>query len=226
MLIVVDMQKDYDVGSNKALYGEVRSPYANPIASIVPAINRLRSSKRWARVVFTYDWLPAAMQRTFCRADSPGAALLDALDVQAGDVHFRKDNDDSFCTEGGVPEASTKCSQLGAVLAALGHSPQEASLVFAGQRFERCMLKTVMHARALGYECTICRGATYAKEEAPDPEWNVPSAEAIQLIMGPAAASEAGAPPAWAKEVHTARKSAGSRLATDYLQAANVRIVE
>ena len=81
VLIVGDMQKDYDIAANMKLYGEVRSPYANKIGGIVPAINQLRSSERWANVIFTLDWLPATMNRTFCLADSPGAALLDELDV-------------------------------------------------------------------------------------------------------------------------------------------------
>ena len=36
VLVIGDMQNDYDIDANVALYGEVRSPYANPIAALVP----------------------------------------------------------------------------------------------------------------------------------------------------------------------------------------------
>jgi nicotinamidase-related amidase len=101
-------------------------------------------------VVWTLDWLPAAMERTFCRAGTPGAALLPALDFrEAEDVLFKKDSDDSFCEVGGLPEERTSCATLGGVLASLGHGPAHSSLTFVGQRFERCMLKSAMHARHL-----------------------------------------------------------------------------
>ena len=108
VLIVIDMQRDYDTNANVKLYGSVRSPYANDIGQFVPAINAIRRARSWDRVVFTLDWLPAAMlsgRTPFCEADSAGAALLDGLDVDASlDVCFRKDSDDSFCDTGGIPE--------------------------------------------------------------------------------------------------------------------------
>ena len=91
---------------------QVRSPYANPISTIVPAINRVRSATRWDRVVFTLDWLPPAMQRTFCLADSAGAGLLADLELSRGGreatgdqdaVFFKKDSDDSFCDVRTIP---------------------------------------------------------------------------------------------------------------------------
>ena len=150
VLVVVDMQQDYDLAANLELYGRVRSPYANDIAPLVPMINRVRNSAAWERVVWTLDWLPAAMERTFCRAGTPGAALLPALDFrEAEDVLFKKDSDDSFCEVGGLPEERTSCATLGGVLASLGHGPAHSSLTFVGQRFERCMLKSALHARHL-----------------------------------------------------------------------------
>jgi hypothetical protein len=114
VLVVVDMQQDYDLAANLELYGRVRSPYANDIAPLVPMINRVRNSAAWERVVWTLDWLPAAMERTFCRAGTPGAALLPALDFrEAEDVLFKKDSDDSFCEVGGLPEERTSCATLG-----------------------------------------------------------------------------------------------------------------
>ncbi len=113
VLIVIDMQQDYDLSANVALYGEVRSPYANDIAPLVPRINQLRQAVEWDCVVWTLDWLPAAMQRSFCRAHTPGAGLLPGLDFREGqDVVFKKDSDDSFCDIGGMPEAHTGCSKL------------------------------------------------------------------------------------------------------------------
>ena len=45
VLVVVDMQKDYDTTADCELYGEVRSPYANDIAPLfVEPINRVRAS--------------------------------------------------------------------------------------------------------------------------------------------------------------------------------------
>ena len=226
VLVVVDMQKDYDTAANKELYGEVRSPYANPIAALVEPINRLIRSRHWARVAYTYDSLPPAMGRTFCLAGSAGAALLDRLDVRPCDLHFKKASDDSFCDATGEPEATTQCSRLVAVLAAHGHTPRDTTLHFAGQRFERCMLKTVMHARALGFECAVHLDASFVQQQEPDPEWALPPAVALAAR---AARAHAGSPPGvpeWAAEVHAAAKSAGARLATGYMQAAGVRLSE
>ena len=214
MLIVIDMQRDYDTNANVKLYGSVRSPYANDIGQFVPAINAIRRARSWDRVVFTLDWLPAAMlsgRTPFCEADSAGAALLDGLDVDASlDVCFRKDSDDSFCDTGGIPESNTGCSRLADVLATLGYDSASADLTFVGQRFERCMLKTVMHARGLGYTCTIVEEGTYLKTQEPDPEWSLPHET-------PAVASPA--------DVFLATKSAGGRLARGYLLAAGVSIL-
>ena len=148
VLVVVDMQRDYDTTANMALYGSVRSPYANPIHRVVPHVNRIRQAAPWDRVVFTYDWLPAEMlsgRTPFCAAGSAGAELLEGLDVRtsASDVHFKKDSDDSFCEQGGLPEADTGCSRLADVLTRLGYDAATTELTFVGQRFERCMLKSV-----------------------------------------------------------------------------------
>ena len=226
VLLVVDMQKDYDTAANVALYGEVRSPYANAIHAIVPQINRIRRQSEWERVVFTMDWLPAEMLRgrtPFCLADSAGAALLDELEVdRERDVLFAKNSDDSFCDVGGVSEARTKRTRLAEVLGDLGCWPTSTSLVFVGQRFERCLLKTVMHARELGYPCTVVDEAIYTKSPDPDPEWNLGPAESLQA--SPAAAAEAV--PAWAASVYAhSKKSAGAQLAKGYLHAAGVRTV-
>ena len=61
VLVIGDMQKDYDVAANVALYGEIRSLYANPIAAIVPAINALRRAEAWDLVVFTFDFVIATV---------------------------------------------------------------------------------------------------------------------------------------------------------------------
>jgi len=211
VLIVVDMQRDYDRRANVSLYGEVRSPYANDINTIVPAINRVRRARPWDAVVYTFDWLPAEMlagRTPFCAAGSAGAELLDELAVESRDVLFKKDSDDSFCEEGGCAEATTRCTRLADVLSVLGHSPERAELTFVGQRLERCMLKTVMHAVDLGYACTVIEDATFEQTLEPDPEWGVGNV-----------ASEG--PP----QVYRARKSAGGRLALGYMQAAGVAFV-
>ena len=168
-------------------------------------------------MVFTQDWLPASLlaQRTpFCLAGSAGAELLPALDVDlaAGDVLFRKPSDDSFCDADGEPEARTGCTRLVDALSALGHPPERTRLTFVGQRFERCVLKTVLHAQTLGYRrCTLVEQATYAKEAEPDPEWSVLTAATSTTQS-------------WLSEVIHARKSAGARLAREYLLAAGVRL--
>ena len=69
-----------------------------------------------------------------------------------------------------------------------------------------------VHARGLGYECTVVEEATYTKEYNPDPEWPV----------GPAATLRETS---WVEEVYTSPKSAGARLARDYMTSAGVRIV-
>ena len=69
-----------------------------------------------------------------------------------------------------------------------GASPHATHLVFAGQRLERCLLKTVVHAAALGFECTVVEEACYAKEDEADAEWsasqaNLESYEAAGRVM-------------------------------------------
>ena len=63
-------------------------------------------------------------------------------------------------------------------------------------------MKTVLHARALGYECTIVESATYAKDEEPDPEWR-----AVKGV-----------------ELWRCGKSAGARLTRRYFEEAGVRV--
>ena len=207
VLIIVDMQKDYDIQANMELYGKLRSPYANDISAFVASINAVRASTAWDRVVFTFDWLSAdllAGRTSFCLEGSFGATLLNDLEIDASrDVTFRKNSDDSFCEVGGAPERLTQRSRLGEVLCALGYAPGRTSLVFAGQRFERCVLKTVMHARSLGYECSVVMDATFAKTDDPDPEWS----------CGPE------------EKVWEARKAAGARLSRHYLESAGVRLL-
>ena len=207
VLIVVDMQKDYDIQANIEMYGDVRCSYANDIARFVGPINAVRASTSWDRVVFTFDWLGAdllAGRTPFCLEGSFGATLLNDLEIDASrDVTFRKDSDDSFCDVGGVAERHTSCTRLGDVLCALGYACTNTSLVFVGQRFERCVLETVMHARALGYDCSVVMDATYAKTDEPDPEWS----------WGPE------------ERVWEVRKAAGSRLSRGYLEDAGVRLV-
>ena len=96
------------------------------------------------------------------------------------------------------------------MLTNLGYDAVSADLTFVGQRFERCMLKTVMHARSVGYTCTVVEEGTYLKTQEPDPEWSLPHET-------PTAASPA--------DVFLAQKSAGGRLARSYLLAAGVSIV-
>eukprot|EP00928_Gymnodinium_smaydae_P050660 TRINITY_DN34216_c0_g1_i1.p1 TRINITY_DN34216_c0_g1~~TRINITY_DN34216_c0_g1_i1.p1 ORF type:complete len:248 (+),score=24.05 TRINITY_DN34216_c0_g1_i1:72-815(+) len=212
VLVIGDMQKDYDTSANVELYGSVQCPYANDISTFVPVINRVRKAANWDRVVFTQDWLSAkqlAGRTAFCLEESLGAGLLDGLAVDhSSDIFFKKNNDDSFCNEGGTPEANTGCSRLGDVLSSLGFLPGNTALYFVGQRFERCILKTVMHAASLGYESIVLNEATYCKEDEPDVEW--------PLSVGPVQAAD----------VYLARKSAGRRLAESYMLGAGVRVVE
>ena len=231
VLIVVDMQQDYDIAANVALYGEVKSPtgYANDITRFVPIINEIRQAVAWDRVVFTLDWLPAEMlagRTPFCLEDTPGAGLLDGLIVSASDIFFRKNSDDSFCDVGGSAEETTGCDRLANVLAALGYGATSTSLTFVGQRFERCMLKTAMHARHLGYSCSIVESGTYAKTDAPDPEWTLAPAASLPSASDMTSAEcLAGATPcpSWAEDVYArTRKSAGAQLARGYLAAAGV----
>jgi len=216
VLVVVDMQKDYDTEANTQLYGNVQPHgYANPIAHFVDPINTMRESNSWDLVVFTFDWLSADMlagRTPFCLEHSFGATLLNDLVIDASrDVLFRKSSDDSFCDHGGEVEARTGCDRLGDVLAALGFTPASTSLIFVGQRFERCVLKSVMHARFLGYECSVVMDATFTKTQEPDPEW----------CLGPADESCS-----WVEAVFArAKKSAGARLARGYLEAAGVKIL-
>ena len=70
------------------------------------------------------------------------------------------------------------------------------------------MLKSVMHARDLGYDCTVVQDCTFQKDQEPDPEWG-----------GPAAAGATYA------DVYTAHRGAGARLAHSYLAAAGVRFL-
>eukprot|EP00930_Biecheleria_cincta_P071610 TRINITY_DN59096_c0_g1_i1.p1 TRINITY_DN59096_c0_g1~~TRINITY_DN59096_c0_g1_i1.p1 ORF type:complete len:288 (+),score=39.51 TRINITY_DN59096_c0_g1_i1:50-865(+) len=230
VLVVTDMQKDYDIGANTKMYGEVRSPYANDISKFVPNINRIRRSTHWDRVVFTLDWLEAELlagRTPFCMENTVGAELLDDLEVKVDtDVFFKKNSDDSFCLKGGRPEHHTKCSTLGEVLGNLGFNPTNTALVFVGQRFERCVLKTVMHARDLGYESSIVDEATYTKTQDPDPEWNLDFPEA-----SPTSSQQQGsctsADEQWASDIYLrARKAAGRLLAETYLRKAGVRILD
>ena len=88
------------------------------------------------------------------------------------------------------------------------------------------MLKTVMHARALGFESVVHLDASFVQQQEPDPEWTLPPAD---VLAARAARAHVGAPPgvpAWAAEVHAAEKSAGARLATGYMQAAGVHLSE
>lgn len=216
------MQRDYDIDANMELYNEISSPYANPIGPFVAPINRMRAGTAWDLCVFTFDWLGAdllAGRTPFCLEGTLGATLLGDLVVDASrDVLFRKNSDDSFCEVGGEAESRTGCTRLGEVLAALGYAPECTSLVFVGQRFERCVLKSVMHARLLGYDCSVVMDATFAKSEAADPEWE----------MGPADASWKADPTSCrrrAEEVLRTKKSAGGRLARGYLEAVGVRIL-
>lgn len=136
---------------------------------------------------------------------------------------------------GGVPELTTSCTRLADVLTTLGHRTHDTTLVFVGQRFERCLLKSVLHARALGYDCVVVKEATYAKEAEADPEWAVGPAAALARHAAarkddtttgtPSSSGAAGAAPAWAADVYQARKSAGARLADGYMRAAGVRVV-
>lgn len=217
VLVVTDMQKDYDTSANKFLYGEVKSPYANDIRFFVP-------------VVFTYDWLSSkelAGRTPFCLENSEGAELLDGLEVdKATDIMFKKNSDDSFCDEGGRPEDTTNCSQLSAVLAKLGLQPANTALVFVGQRFERCVLKSVAHAQHLGYESTIVDAATFTKTQVADPEWNLEAPESLSARMPKHSGSGIGAVPDWAADIYLrARKSAGRCLAESYLKTIGVKII-
>lgn len=217
-LIVVDMQRDYDTAANIELYGEVRSPYANEISPLVSEINAVRARGEFDRVVFTFDWLTALElegRTPFCEEGSAGAELLDGLVVDRHeDIFFRKNSDDSFCEEGGRPEAATGCSRLQEVLGCLGLHAADTDLWFVGQRFERCLMKTVVHAAELGYRAAVVDSATYTKCSDPDEEWHLQGAEG--------APGDAACAAAW--QVYLARKSAGRLLAERYLREAGAQI--
>mmetsp|Transcript_33229 Transcript_33229/g.103125 ORF Transcript_33229/g.103125 Transcript_33229/m.103125 type:complete len:247 (+) Transcript_33229:55-795(+) len=217
VLVVGDMQNDYDSKANVELYGEVRSPYANDIYPLVSIINHIRRSAPWDRVVFTLDWLSAeqlAGRTAFCLEGSVGAELLRGLDVnEQSDVIFKKNSDDSFCLEGGLAEERTGCRGLGDVLEGLGFSSVDTCLYFVGQRFERCLLKSIMHAVDLGYEACIIDEGVYTKDHEPDPEWSLRTEE------------DAAATAVKAADVYSAKKGAGRRLAERFLRDSGVRIL-
>jgi len=187
-------------------------------------------SAQWDQVVFTLDWLSADQltgRTPFCMEGTPGVELLDSLVVDKdSDVIFKKNADDSFCIVGGCPEERTGCSQLGEVLKSLGFEGGDTVLVFVGQRFERCILKTVVHARDLGYESIIVDEGTYTKTQEADPEWSLKPVEVLSASAPENVSPAAGAkPPSWASEVYLCKKSAGRVLSEGYMKAAGVRIM-
>lgn len=202
VLIVTDMQKDYDRTANLKLYdGKVLSPYASNISSIVPAINKLRGSRRWDKVIWTQDWLSAAdliaeQEHPFCVANTPGAELLDDLDVRPStDLFYSKKMDDAFnivpravyC--GGSTSNSSQPShgyglrdeglKIGAPSNALidilhfwGFTRENTTITLAGQMTDRCVMKTALHAHNMGYPVIVEREAVYTNQEKPDSNWH------------------------------------------------------
>mmetsp|Transcript_28208 Transcript_28208/g.49263 ORF Transcript_28208/g.49263 Transcript_28208/m.49263 type:complete len:314 (+) Transcript_28208:80-1021(+) len=202
VLIVLDMQKDYDRSANLQLYdGKVLSPYASDISSIVPTINKVRGSRSWDKVIWTQDWLSAAdliaeQEHPFCVADTPGAELLDGLDVNPStDFFYSKKLDDAFnivpsavYCGGSAPNSSgprhgyglrDEGLKIGAPSNALidilrfwGFSRENTSITIAGQMTDRCVMKTALHAQSLGYQVVVEREAVYTNQEKPDYKWH------------------------------------------------------
>merc|ERR1719204_79542 len=184
LLLVIDMQKDYDDQSNMELYGYIKTPYHGNISSIVPAINELRQSRTWDKVVFSKDWLDAAEltsgQQSFCIAGTPGAELVNGLDVDSSrDLIFTKNLDDVFNTNTTRPDGhgsfihgyglrnegkriAARSNRFADVLAKLGYRTEDTIITIAGILTDMCVLKSAMHARDLGFEVQVVRHATYS----------------------------------------------------------------
>lgn len=208
VLIVLDMQKDYDCRANVQMYGKILSPYCGDISSIVSGINIVRRSRRWDKVIWTQDWLAAEPliakgQHPFCIANTTGATLLEGLATDPStDFFYSKSMDDAFNIVPDVVFCGTASSdsgkplhgyglrneglQLGAPSNALidilhfwNFSPSNTVISVAGQMTDRCVMKTAIHARSMGYEVILESSAIYTNEEKPDSDWNLPSPESF-----------------------------------------------
>jgi len=179
VLIVIDMQTDYDIDGNFALYGEIRSPYVGNISTLVPAINRVRSSRKWDKVVFTQDWL--VPDQGFCVANTSGANLIDGLVVMHDDLFYSKNKDDAFNLIHGGHGLRHEGQHVGAasdalvdVLRSFGLTPHDTTLTVTGQMTDRCVLKTALHARSFGYDVQVVRDAVYTNEVQKPAAWGLP----------------------------------------------------
>jgi nicotinamidase-related amidase len=229
VLMVIDMQKDYDWSANMDLYGDIKSPFCANISDIVPEINNLRRSRHWDKVVFTQDWLNAstfATSKPFCIADTAGADLLDSLEVTSDDFKFSKNKDDAFNLVQAIGDAprgyglrdeglrlNANSNALVDILRFWGFSSKTTVLTIAGQMTDRCVLKSVLHARELGYRVHVVRSAVYTTASLPDSFWHFPLEPPSPL------------PVDLLTEVTSSRVGAGNATAFEYMQAAGMSIV-
>jgi len=108
VLLIIDMQNDYDLSYNMETYGYKKNPWANELLSASQHIRNLIDDVDWDMIVFTQDWLIPVLtdqppEHEFCLADTPGASplseLLDAADRKTSNqLRYTKNVDDAFNT--------------------------------------------------------------------------------------------------------------------------------
>lgn len=113
LLLIIDMQNDYDLSYNMETYGRKKNPYANELVSASQHIRDLIDDVDWDLIVFTQDWLIPVLtdqpsEHEFCLAGTPGASplqeLLDAADRKTSNqLRYTKNVDDAFNTKSPNP---------------------------------------------------------------------------------------------------------------------------
>lgn len=110
VLIIIDMQNDYDIAENMKLYGYAKNPYVGNLSEAAGHIvDLIYAPVQWDLIVFSMDWLiPAICEvygfnstQYFCQENTPGVWPLDKLkaaanDVQPRQVYYAKNRDDVF----------------------------------------------------------------------------------------------------------------------------------
>lgn len=106
LLLIIDMQNDYDLTYNMNTYGYKKNPWANQLLSASKHIQYLIDDVDWDMIAFSQDWLIPMLisgddNHKFCLRNTPGASplqeLLDAADKKTSNqLRYTKNVDDVF----------------------------------------------------------------------------------------------------------------------------------
>eukprot|EP00928_Gymnodinium_smaydae_P055951 TRINITY_DN39413_c0_g1_i1.p1 TRINITY_DN39413_c0_g1~~TRINITY_DN39413_c0_g1_i1.p1 ORF type:complete len:707 (+),score=215.72 TRINITY_DN39413_c0_g1_i1:231-2351(+) len=238
VLMILDMQRDYDSEECRQIYDKVPLD-SNDLASAVPTINNIRNSREWDQVIFTQDMyvddtiLPG-MPRAFCVRGTPGVEIMPGLETKKEDLIYTKTADDAFNT---LVDATTKWPRFGledeglrvgarnnrlrSILEHLELGPTQAQLTLVGRMLDRDILKTAMHAYALGYHVAVVWDAVaLTTGERPDQSWEVPSPSEIGKLNWNEESSRE-----WLYLIAASHYAAGTAFAYGYMEQAGIPLL-